>query len=76
MSDSNEGRVERLLALVLLELMKGSSQKEKISRLNMAGFSNVEVAELLDVSPGLIAQHLYLKNKRTTKGRKKSSGKK
>lgn len=75
MSNSTEERSERLLALILLEQMKGASQKEKISHLNMAGFSNVEIAELLGVSPGLIAQQLYL-SKQATKGRKKPPKKK
>ena len=39
-------RVERLLALLLLQQMKGASQGEKAMQLNRAGFSNTEIADL------------------------------
>jgi len=67
MSDESE-RIERLLALLLLETMKTASQKDKAWKLNQAGFSNIEIAELLDTSPAVIATHIYSsKNKRRKK---------
>lgn len=45
-------RVERLLALLLLGQMKGSTQREKIHQLNLAGFSNVEIANILGTTAG------------------------
>ena len=63
-------RTQRLLAILLLESMKGATQKEKAHRLNLAGFSNVEIADLLQTSPQVVAQYLYESRKRT-KGRKK-----
>lgn len=41
------------------ESMKGASQKEKIKRLNMAGFSNIEIAEFLQIKPTAVAVFLY-----------------
>ena len=35
-------RVERLLALLLIQQMKGSTQLEKATQLSVAGFSNTE----------------------------------
>ncbi|HKW61443.1 MAG TPA: hypothetical protein VJN89_02765 [Candidatus Acidoferrum sp.] len=62
-------RVERLLALSLLHGMKGMSQQEKAHQLSVAGFSNVEIADLLDTSAQTVAQHLYARKK--SKGKKK-----
>jgi hypothetical protein len=52
-------RVERLLALLVLQMLKSSSMKEKALTLNIAGFSNVEIADLLQISPGGVAQSIY-----------------
>ena len=63
-------RLERLQALLLLESMKSASQKEKACKLNIAGFSNVEIAELLQTSPAVIATLMY-ESRRSTKSRKR-----
>jgi DNA-directed RNA polymerase specialized sigma24 family protein len=65
-----ETREERLLAAILLQLMKGSSQREKVLQLNAAGFSNVEVADLLGMKAGGVAQTLYEVKKATKTKRK------
>ncbi len=62
-------RVERLLAISLIQNMKGASQQEKAVQLSVAGFSNIEIADLLQTSPQVVAQHLYASRK--TKGGKK-----
>ncbi len=62
MENSND-RIERLLALILLHAMKGSSQKEKVIQLNIAGFSNIEIAEFLDTKPTVVATLLYQSKK-------------
>lgn len=62
-------RVERLLALSLVHGMKGLSQQEKAHQLSVAGFSNVEIADLLETSAQVVAQHLYAHKK--SKPRKK-----
>lgn len=61
-------RIERLLALLLIQNMKGTSQKEKAYQLNQAGFTNVEIADLLGTSAQVVASHLYSARKsKTTK---------
>ena len=67
--DDRFERLERLQALTLIQGMKGVSQQEKAHQLNLAGFSNVEIADLLETSAQVIAQHLYARKK--TKRKKK-----
>jgi DNA-directed RNA polymerase specialized sigma24 family protein len=55
----NYDRLERLLALILLNQMKGSLQKEKVRVLNLAGFSNVEIADIIEITPEKVAKSLY-----------------
>ncbi len=64
-----QDRTERLLAILLVESMKGASQKEKAARLSLAGFSNVEIADLLQTSAQVVAQNLYT-SRRGTRGRR------
>lgn len=61
--DVEDHRIERLLALLLVQSMKGAAQREKVSQLNIAGFSNVEIAELLQTSPGVVSTLLYQSKK-------------
>jgi len=39
--------------------MKGASKQEKAIQLNLAGFSNVEIADILGTSGAVVAQLLY-----------------
>lgn len=55
----NNNRVERILALLLLHQMKASSQKDKVLALNLAGFSNVEIADILEITADKVAKSLY-----------------
>lgn len=56
----NIERIEKLLALILLNQMPSKSQKEKALTLNMAGFTNTEIADLLEIkSAQVIANYLY-----------------
>lgn len=59
-------RVERLLALLLIQQMK--TQRDKIVQLNVAGFTNTEVADLLQATTGVVSQVLY----EARKGKKKN----
>ncbi len=68
--DTTNDRLERLLVLLLLQSMKGSSQKEKVNQLNLAGFSNIEIAEFLQTSPAVVATLIY-QSKKTSKPRKR-----
>ena len=52
-------RTERLLALMLLQQMKGSSQRDKALHLSLAGFTNTEIADLLQTTAVVVAQSLY-----------------
>jgi len=52
-------RIEKLLAALLLQNMKGASQRDKAIQLSSVGFSNVEVADLLQTSAAVVAQYLY-----------------
>ena len=54
----SRGRIERLLALILIQQMKGS-QREKALQLNLAGFSNAEIADILQTTSAVIAQSPY-----------------
>jgi DNA-directed RNA polymerase specialized sigma24 family protein len=57
-------RGERILALLLLNQMKGSSQREKALQLSIAGFSNAEIADLIQTSAAVVAQVLYAGRKK------------
>ena len=71
MKDESLGgeRTEKILAALLLHNMKGSPMREKAVQLSVVGFSNVEIADLLQTSAPAVAQVLY-------EVRKKKKGKK
>lgn len=56
-------KTERLLTVLVLNAMKGATQREKALQLSLAGFSNIEIADLLDTSPQTINQVLYKSRK-------------
>ena len=68
----NNERSERLLVLLLLQTLKGAPQKEKIIQLNIAGFSNIEIAEFLKTKPTVVAKEISL-SKKSNKSRTKKS---
>lgn len=67
--NTDSERIERLLALLLLQAMKENSPKEKAIKLNIAGFSNIEIAELLDTSPSNVALLIH-RAKKSSKSKK------
>ncbi len=71
MMETTTERLERIQALILLESMKDATQKEKALKLNMAGFSNIEIAEFLQTSPAVVATLLY-ESRRTVKPKRRS----
>lgn len=64
-------RVERLLALILLQQMKASPQREKALQLSAAGFSNTEIADLLQTTSAVVAQSLYEARRGSRSSRRK-----
>jgi hypothetical protein len=56
-------RLERLSALLLLNSLGGKTMAEKAMQLNIAGFSNIEIAEFLQTKPTSIATLLSKKRK-------------
>lgn len=65
--DKDNSRIENLLAMILLNSLKGASTlAEKANQLNLAGFSNVEISNFLETKPNIIAQVLYEKRKKKT----------
>jgi len=68
---SEEGsidRVEKLLAVLLLQSMKGATRREKAVQLNLAGLTSIEIADLLQTSGQVVRQLLY----EARKGKKKA----
>jgi len=55
---------------LLLESLKGTSQREKVISLSLAGYSNVEIADLLQTSSQVVAQHLYESRKKNRRRKK------
>jgi len=56
-------RVERLLALVLVQNMKTANMAAKAKELSIAGFTNVEIADILGTTAAVIGQSLYAARK-------------
>ena len=55
----SDDRVEKLLALLLIQQLKTAPQREKALHLSIAGFTNTEIADLLQTTAGVVAQSLY-----------------
>jgi DNA-binding NarL/FixJ family response regulator len=55
-------RVERLLASILLYTTK-IPQREKAFVLSRCGFSNIEIADLMNITAQAVANYLYEKKK-------------
>ena len=70
---ASDDRVERLLALLLLQQVKAAPQREKALHLSIAGFTNTEIADLLQTTAGVVAQSLY-EARRKPKTKQKSQG--
>ena len=68
-----DDRVERLLALLLLQQVKAAPQREKALHLSIAGFTNTEIADLLQTTAGVVAQSLY-EARRKPKAKRKAQG--
>jgi hypothetical protein len=69
MTTESGDRTEKLLALLLLQSMKGSTAAEKASQLSIAGFTAVEIADMLNTTAAVIRQLLY----KTRKSKRRKS---
>ena len=67
----NVDRTERLLALILLSQIKSASQRDKILQLNLAGFTNLEIADIVQTTTAVVSQELYTSRKGKGKTKKK-----
>jgi len=67
MKEDEGSRIERLLALILVQNMKGATKAEKAVQLSVAGFTPVEIADMLDTKAPVVNQLLYLARKQKRK---------
>lgn len=67
-------RVERLLALLLLRQL--TTTRERAVQLSIAGFTNSEIADLLQTSANVVGQSLYEARSAPKKRAKKAAKKK
>jgi DNA-binding CsgD family transcriptional regulator len=67
MKHEQGNRTESLLALLLLQGMKGATQAEKAVQLSLAGFTSIEIANLLQTTTAVVHQHLYSMRKKKKK---------
>jgi DNA-directed RNA polymerase specialized sigma24 family protein len=58
MEEERFDRIEKLLALLLIDNMKSANQTLKIEKLSTAGFTNAEIADLLDIKSAAVAVRL------------------
>ena len=64
-SDNNNEQMEKLTRLLALLVVKGESQPEKIKLLAGAGFTNIEIAQLLGLTGNAVNVALHrLRSKR------------
>jgi hypothetical protein len=74
--ESEFSRNDRLLALLLINQMKEVKQVEKAKQLKIAGFTNVEIADLLDTTAQVITNYFYTSRKARSKSTSKKTKKK
>jgi DNA-directed RNA polymerase specialized sigma24 family protein len=72
MAATPSDRTELLLALILVSLNKNEPMRRQALLLSSAGFSNIEIADLLGTSGSNVAQALYEVRRDGKKKNKKS----
>ena len=55
---------DRIAAFAMLDGMVNASQAQKCLRLALVGFTNAEIAEMLQTTPAVVAQSLYAERKK------------
>ena len=67
---------ERILAFTMLDQMGGASNEQKCFRLDLCGFSNAEISELLQISVSSVSTNIHAAKKKagpTSKSSKRST---
>jgi len=54
---------DRIAAFAMLEAMKDATQAQKTLRLSLVGFSNAEIASMLQTTTAVVSQNLYAQRK-------------
>jgi DNA-directed RNA polymerase specialized sigma24 family protein len=69
-------RQDRIAAFVMLDAMTNKTQAEKSVRLKLVGFSNTEIAQMLQTTPAVVASNIYQEKKKAAKknGGRKGAG--
>jgi len=65
--ENGNERIENLLVLILLDSLKEAKLPEKALQLNLAGFTNIEIANFLRTSPQVVANALSEMRKKKRK---------
>jgi hypothetical protein len=58
---------DRIAAFAMLDSMKERTQAEKSLRLSLVGFTNSEIAAMLQTSPAVVSNNLYVERKKATR---------
>ena len=58
---------DKIAAFVMLDGMTGKTQAEKSVRLKLVGFSNSEIASMLQTTPAVVASNIYQEKKKAAK---------
>jgi hypothetical protein len=58
---------DRIAAFTMLDGMKDATQAQKCVRLSLSGFSNGDIATMLQTTPAVVSQNLYETRKRAAK---------
>jgi D-alanyl-D-alanine carboxypeptidase len=58
---------DRIAAFVMLDGMTGKTQAEKTMRLRLIGFSNAEIASLLQTTGAVVASNIYAEKKKAVR---------
>jgi len=70
-NDTKADKVEGLLVAILLQLMKGATNVQKILQLSVVGYTNVEIANFMQLSSGAVNQAIYVAKTGAKKTKKK-----
>ena len=58
---------DRIAAFVMLDGMEGKTQAEKTMRLRLVGFSNSEIASMLQTTGAVVSSNIYAEKKKAVK---------